>query len=90
MSNNTDKLIEERLQKIKLAYTKLPNPLNYKEGATYKVSCNRELWCNKPTLVTEVVLTNTYIDSYEFLNTGGRWVMTQEERNRHLYKGLYI
>ena len=89
MDNMYQELIDERRLKIREASTKLPDPSIYPDGATYKVPCPiEELWFSKPRLVTDEDMIA--VDCYLFTKGSGRWFMSTEEYNRHIFKGLYL
>ena len=79
----------DRQKNVRIAYMKLPPPSEYIEGETYRVPCLPEHGFLR--LVTEKDLDPCgNFDYYEFLKRNGRWVMTDEEFNRHIYRGAYI
>lgn len=80
------KLLDERRAEIKKAYARLPDP----DSIVFDVFYVPYMPKNKfPCLVTEDFCQDTY-GEYMFIKRGGRWVMTEEEFNKHLYKGLVL
>jgi len=80
------KLLDERREEIKKAYAKLPDPNQIIFDVFYIPYAPKNKF---PCLVTEDFCPHVP-DEYTFVKRGGRWVMTEEEFNKHLYKGLAI
>ena len=84
--NNVMDLIAGRKLDVREAYLKLPEPDIFPEGWEYRIRCRVEV--GNLVLVTEKF--PEIMDYYAFIKSDGRWQMTVEEYNRHIYKGAYV
>lgn len=81
------KLMNERSKAIRDAYKQLPPAHKMQDGTVYYVPykpVNKGL-----VLVTKDFVPDTH-DEYKFELANGRWIMTESEYNRHIYKGLIL
>jgi hypothetical protein len=84
-----EKLLNERRAEIRKAYLKLP-PVSEFEGSLIEWRVPYEIKHKYPVLVTKDFVPDETDDYYAFVMCAGRWVMSESEYNRHLYKGLII
>ena len=83
-----EKLLNERRKAIRKAYLKLPPPSEYAgQNIDYRIAYERKN--TFPVLVTDTFQPDE-IDYYTFMMCEGRWVMSEYEYNKHLYKGLIV
>jgi hypothetical protein len=83
-----EKLLNERRKAIRKAYLKLPPPSKYVgRNIQYLIPYERK---NTSLVLVTTDFQPDEIDCYAFTMCDGRWVMTEEEYNKHLYKGLIV